>query len=510
MGSDDTVDLLIIGGGVNGAGIARDAAGRGLSVLLCEQGDLAGATSSASTKLIHGGLRYLEYYEFRLVREALAEREVLLRAAPHIVWPMRFVLPHVAGLRPAWMIRLGLLLYDHLGGRRLLPGSSGIDLSRDPLGAPLAAGIDKGFVYSDCWVQDARLVVLNAMDAAAHGARILTRTECVAGHRAGGLWDAELCDKADGSTRRLRARGLVNAAGPWVAELLTRRLGATVTKPLRLVKGSHIVVPKLFDHDHAYIFQNQDRRVVFAIPFEQDFTLVGTTEVEFSGDPAAARITTEEVDYLCAAVNRYLVRKVAPADVVWSYSGVRPLYDDAATSSSAVTRDYVLELDAPPGEAPLLTVFGGKITTYRKLAEHALAKLAPTIGLTRGPWTANAPLPGGDIPAADFAGFLARFERDHPWLPTSLAQRYARNYGTRASAFIDGARRLADLGTDFGGGLYQAEVEYLIENEWAATAEDILWRRSKLGLHAPPETADRLRTWLHERGVAVASKVAAR
>jgi len=479
----EILDIVVVGGGINGAGIARDAAGRGLSVLLCEKNDLASATSSASTKLIHGGLRYLEYYEFRLVREALIEREVLLRAAPHIIWPLRFVLPHNKGLRPAWMIRLGLFLYDHLGGRKLLPASEGIDLTRHPAGEPLEAGLRKAFVYSDCWVQDSRLVVLNAIDAAERGAEVLTRTECLSARREGGHWRVVLRDLHDGGQREVEARALVNAAGPWTAEFIERRAGLNKAKSLRLVKGSHIVVPKLLDHGFPYIFQNPDGRIVFAIPYEDDFTLIGTTDVDFTGDAAAVTISEEETRYLCDAVNAYFKRKISPADVVWTYSGVRPLYDDAAESAAAATRDYVLELDAGPGRAPLLSVFGGKITTFRKLAEHAIAKLEESLGPLGAPWTAGAALPGGDMPNADFEGCLRRFQQDHSWLPADLARRYLRNYGTRAERLLAGARDLAGLGEHFGDGLYAAEIDYLMRYEWAETAEDVLWRRSKLGLH---------------------------
>jgi len=479
----EILDIVVVGGGINGAGIARDAAGRGLSVLLCEKNDLASATSSASTKLIHGGLRYLEYYEFRLVREALIEREVLLRAAPHIIWPLRFVLPHNKGLRPAWMIRLGLFLYDHLGGRKLLPASEGIDLARHPAGEPLEAGLRKAFVYSDCWVQDSRLVVLNAIDAAERGAEVLTRTECLSARREGGHWRVVWRDLHDGGPREVEARALVPAAGPWTAEFIERRAGLNKAKSLRLVKGSHIVVPKLFDHAFPYIFQNPDGRIVFAIPYEDDFTLIGTTDVDFTGDAAAVTISEEETRYLCDAVNAYFKRKISPADVVWTYSGVRPLYDDAAESAAAATRDYVLELDAGPGRAPLLSVFGGKITTFRKLAEHAIAKLAESLGPLGAPWTASAALPGGDMPNADFEGCLRRFQQDHSWLPADLARRYLRNYGTRAERLLAGARDLAGLGEHFGDGLYAVEIDYLMRYEWAETAEDVLWRRSKLGLH---------------------------
>ncbi|GAB4363142.1 MAG: glycerol-3-phosphate dehydrogenase [Kiloniellaceae bacterium] len=496
----EVLDIVVVGGGINGAGIARDAAGRGLSVLLCEKNDLASATSSASTKLIHGGLRYLEYYEFRLVREALIEREVLLRAAPHIIWPLRFVLPHNKGLRPAWMIRLGLFLYDHLGGRKLLPGSQGIDLARHPAGAPLEADLRKAFVYSDCWVQDSRLVVLNAMDAAERGAEVLTRSECLSARRDGPLWRVVLRDRHDGSQREVQARALVNAAGPWTAEFIEQRAGLNKAKSLRLVKGSHIVVPRLFDHDFPYIFQNPDGRIVFAIPYEDDFTLIGTTDVDFTGDAAAVKISDDEVRYLCSAVNAYFKRKIAPADVVWTYSGVRPLYDDAAESASSATRDYVLELDHGAGRAPLLSVFGGKITTYRKLAEHALEKLAGALGPLGAAWTAGVPLPGGDMPGADFDACLRHFQLDHPWLPADLARRYLRNYGTRAERLLDGAVDLAGLGEHLGDGLYEAELRYLTRHEWAETAEDVLWRRSKLGLHLDAATRGRLDDWFARHG----------
>ena len=483
----EVLDIVVVGGGINGAGIARDAAGRGLSVLLCEKDDLASATSSASTKLIHGGLRYLEYYEFRLVREALIEREVLLRAAPHIIWPLRFVLPHNKGLRPAWMIRLGLFLYDHLGGRKLLPASEAIDLRSHPAGAPLAADLRKAFVYSDCWVQDSRLVVLNAMDARERGAEVLTRVECLSARREGANWRVVLRDRRNDARREVLARALVNAAGPWTAEFIEQRAGLNRAQALRLVKGSHIVVPKLFDHDFPYIFQNPDGRIVFAIPYEDDFTLIGTTDVDFTGNPGEVAISEEETRYLCDAVNAYFKRKITPGDVVWTYSGVRPLYDDAAESAAAATRDYVLQLDHAPGCAPLLSVFGGKITTFRRLAEHALEKLEDALGPLGQPWTAGVSLPGGDMPDADFEGCLRRFQAAHPWLPSELARRYLRSYGTRAETLLKGATDLAGLGEDFGAGIYAAELDYLIEAEWAETAEDVLWRRSKLGLHVSAE-----------------------
>ena len=510
MSQDQAFDLLVIGGGINGVGIARDAAGRGLKVLLCEQGDLGQATSSSSSKLIHGGLRYLEHYAFRLVREALIEREVLLAAAPHIIWPLRFVLPHVKELRPAWMPRAGLFLYDHLGGRERLPASQALDLRRDPAGAPLVAGITKGFSYADCWVEDSRLVVLNALDAAERGAEVLTRTRCRSARRDAEAWTATL-EAEGGGERRVRARALVNAAGPWVMEVLGQVAGANRRSTLRLIKGSHIVVPRLYAGDQAYILQAADQRVVFVIPYESAFSLIGTTDVDFSDDPARAAITAEETAYLCATVGRYFARAPRPEDVVWSYAGVRPLYDDASGTASTVTRDYVFDLDAPgdapgdpPGDAagntpPLLSVFGGKITTYRKLAEHALARLTPLLGSKAQPWTASAALPGGDMPDADFEAFLGGLQAARPWLPAPLARRLARAYGTRVEAILEGAGGLADLGADLGGGLTEAEADYLRRREWARSAEDILWRRSKLGLHAPAETADRLAAWLEGR-----------
>jgi len=513
VAGDEPIDLLIVGGGINGAGIARDAAGRGLSVVLCEQNDLASATSSASTKLIHGGLRYLETYEFRLVREALIEREVLLRAAPHIIWPLQFVLPHNSGLRPAWMVRLGLFLYDHLGGRERLPGSYGIDLRQDSAGAPLRSDFTKAFCYSDCWVEDARLVVLNAVDAAERGAEILPRTKLTAARREGGLWRATLESRnldgtpGNGPPRQVVARALVNAAGPWVVDIQDKVPGAKRGSGLRLVKGSHIVVPRRSAGPQAYIFQNPDRRIVFAIPYERDFTLIGTTDLPYQGDPGAVAISAEETSYLCEAVSRYLIEPVAPGDVVWSYSGVRPLYDDLRDSVSAVTRDYVFDVDSGSGDsdgdgAPLLSIFGGKITTYRKLAEHALDKLLPRLGAGRPPrpaWTERATLPGGDLPNADFEAFLSTFQAGRPWLPADLAHRLARAYGTRVEAVLGSARSLADLGENLGSGLHEAEVDYLMDREWARSAADVLWRRSKLGLHLPQSGAARLADWIAQR-----------
>ena len=441
-------DLLIVGGGVNGAGIARDAAGRGLSVLLVEQEDLASHTSSASTKLIHGGLRYLEYYEFRLVREALIERERLLGMAPHIIWPLAFVLPQMNSPRPAWLVRLGLFLYDHLGGRKKLPATRTVNLQTSPLGNGMKPGAKTAFVYSDCWVEDSRLVVLNARDAAERGAMIETRTKLLSAQREGALWQAEIA--GDGGTRTVMARGLVNAAGPWVEDVLQRAASASQDRGVRLIKGSHIVVPKLYEGDHAFLLQNPDRRVVFAIPYEHDYTLIGTTDEPWTGLPGKAHISPEETDYLCETVRRYFAREIHPKDVVWSYAGIRPLYDDHAASASAVTRDYVLDLDGGDGKAPLLSVFGGKITTYRKLAEHALEKLKPFFPAMKPAWTATAPLPGGDMPEADFERFLAELRKAHPWLPQELAHHYARLYGTRSKDVINGARDLPGLGQHFG------------------------------------------------------------
>lgn len=496
--TEQILDMVVIGGGINGTGIARDAVGRGLSVLLCEQHDLAGHTSSASTKLIHGGLRYLEYYEFRLVREALKERERLLGIAPHVIWPLRFVLPHNEQLRPAWMIRTGLFLYDHLGGRGKLPRSQTIDLRQHVAGKPLNDRLTRGFVYSDCWVQDARLVVLNAMDAAQRGARIKLHTRCERALHKDGVWHVLLRDDT-GDAQWVRARALVNAAGPWAAALFKDVVEHSTDSGIRLVKGSHIVVRKLFDHDLAYIFQHTDRRIVFAIPYERAYTLIGTTDVDYEGDPSKAHISPEETQYLCEAVSQYFKRPVHPADVVWSYSGVRPLYDDRADNASAATRDYVLELEGGENQAPLLSVFGGKLTTYRRLSEHALEKLQPIMGFSAGSWTADEPLPGGDIPNGDFAAYLGRLRQARPWLPADLAWRLARDYGTRAEWILGEAGGLDDLGECLGADLYEAEADYLTEHEWARTADDILWRRSKLGLRLEDSQKQRLEAWLEKR-----------
>jgi glycerol-3-phosphate dehydrogenase len=498
-------DIVIIGGGIHGCGIARDAAGRGLSVLLAEKGDLASGTSSASTKLIHGGLRYLEHYAFRLVREALSERDVLLAMAPHIVRPLRFVLPHHAGLRPAWLIRLGLFLYDRLGGRSgvLLP-SSAMDLTRDPAGKPLQAAFTRGFAYSDCWVDDARLVVLNAMDAAARGADIRVRTEAVSARRSGGHWHVALRDAASGRAETVEARALVNATGAWMAETSVRRIEARPVANVRLVKGSHIVVPRLFEHESAYIFQNEDRRIVFAIPYEGDFTLIGTTDVDYAGDLGEIAISSGEIDYLCGAVNRYFASAIGPSDVVWSYAGVRSLHDDGRASAQDTTRDFVLELDGGSGAPPLLSIVGGKITTYRRVAEEALARLLPLVPSPAGPaWTRGAPLPGGDLPRGD-RGLLAReLTAALPALGADIAERLVRTYGTMARDVLAGARRAADLGHHFGAGLYEREVRHLVDREWARTADDILWRRTKLGLRLSGDGRRQLEDWLRNAGAHV-------
>ena len=488
--ADGIYDILVVGGGINGAGIARDASGRGLKVLLVEKDDLAQHTSSASTKLVHGGLRYLEHYEFRLVREALIERETLLAMAPHIVWPLRFVLPHHKGLRPAWLLRLGLFLYDHIGGRKLLPPTRSVDLREPPHGRILEASLTKGFEYSDCWVEDSRLVALNAMDARARGAVIETRTECVALERQGELWTARLVSE-DGE-RTVRARAIVNAAGPWVDAVLGKALPREEHHNLRLVKGSHIIVPKIYDGAHCYIFQNGDGRIVFAIPYEREFTLLGTTDVAFDGDANEVHISADEARYICEAVNEYLAFDVSPDQAVSSYSGVRPLYDDRSASNSTVTRDYVFELEGGDGEAPILSVFGGKITTFRKLAQHAMEKLE-TAGI-RGAtsWDSQAQLPGGDIAATGFDAFYEGCMRRWPWFGPDGILRLARAYGTRIDRILGPATGLQDLGEHYGGTLYEAEVRYLIEEEFARTAEDILWRRSKLGLHLPADAIARL------------------
>ena len=493
-------DMLIVGGGINGAGIARDAAGRGLSVVLCEKDDLASHTSSASTKLIHGGLRYLEHYEFGLVRKALIEREVLLRAAPHIMWPMRFVMPHDKGQRPSWMIRAGLLIYDFLAKREILPGSGGIDLRSHPAGKPLKPEFTKGFVYSDGWVDDARLVVLNALDAAEKGAQVFTHTACESARRVGDRWQATL-RRAGGSSVDVHARALVNAAGPWAASFLEGALRQPTGKALRLVKGSHIIVRKLFDHPYAYIFQNPDGRIVFAIDYEQDFTLVGTTDLEYHGDTNKVEIDRTEIEYLCELTQRYFRKPITPQDVVWSYSGVRPLLEDDSANASEITRDYKLAID--DATAPLLSVFGGKITTFRKLAEEAVDMIAPRLGNHRPTWTEHACLPGGDLYGApqnravlEYDAYVNRMQLQYAWLPPKLVARYVRAYGTRIQTLLQGRHGMAHMGEEVVKDLFAAEIDYLVKNEWASSGADILWRRSKLGLHLPAGSEQRIDQWI--------------
>ena len=475
-------DLVIIGGGINGTGIARDAAGRGLSVFLCEQDDLASGTSSASTKLIHGGLRYLEYYEFRLVREALREREVLLNAAPHIIWPLRFILPHHKGLRPAWLIRLGLFLYDHIGGRKILPGTSRVNLLTDVAGKSLKPKFSKGFEYSDCWVIDSRLVVLNAMDAAAKGAKIRTRSPLLSAKRVGKTWRLTLLDKASNEEFEIEAKSLVNASGPWLDNTLTHISHDETKEQIRMVKGSHIIVSKLFDHDRAYIFQNEDGRIIFAIPYENDFTLIGTTDEDFQGDPNTVSISKKETEYLCNAASEYFTRKIDSDDVVSSFSGIRPLFDDGKSDAKAATRDYVLKLDTGKDEAPLLSIYGGKITTYRKLAESVLKKISPFLSGMGKSWTGECHLPGGDFDPEDFDFEVIKLMNRCPHLEKELATRLIRTYGTCAYELIGTINNKGDFGTQFSHNLFSFEVDYLIANEWAKCAEDVLWRRTKLGL----------------------------
>jgi len=514
-----TVDLFVIGGGINGCGIARDAAGRGLSVELAEMSDLASGTSSASTKLFHGGLRYLEYFEVRLVREALIERETLLRAMPHISWPMRFVLPYhkdmrfegetpvskllnafmpwMKSRRPAWLIRLGLFMYDHLGGRKILPATSTLDLRSDPAGAPLQPRFARAFEYSDCWIEDSRLVVLNARDAEARGAGIRTRTRVVSAERSGETWLVSCEDVDTGAVSQTRAKMLVNAGGPWVKTLISDTARVETRENIRLVRGSHIVTRKLFDHDRCYFFQGEDGRIIFAIPYETDFTLIGTTDADHADPLVKATCTEAEADYLRAFASSYFATPVERDDIVWTYSGLRPLYDDGASSATAATRDYVLKVEAEGG-APLLNVFGGKITTYRKLAEAALEKVALFLPGTSGPWTVGVPLPGGDFPVGGVGALIDRLRVDFEFLDDRWARRLTRAYGTEAREVLGDAKAVADLGKHFGASLYQWEVEWLIAREYARSADDILWRRSKLGLRLSQEEAAALDEWVKD------------
>jgi glycerol-3-phosphate dehydrogenase len=475
-----SVDIFVIGGGINGASVARDAVGRGFTVALAEMNDLASGTSSAATKLVHGGLRYLEHYEFRLVHEALAEREVLWAAAPHIIKPLRFVLPHHKGLRPAFVLRTGLAMYDYMGGRRLLPPTTTLDLTRNEAGRPLKPGFRLGFEYSDCWVDDARFVVLNARDAANKGARILVRTKVISVRRDGGSWLVELDGESGSQT--VRAKLVVNAAGPWVDEVISGAMGKHGAHNVRLVKGSHIVVRKLYDHDRCYIFQNADGRIIFAIPYEDDFTLIGTTDEDYSGDPKDVKISDKETDYLLSAASEYFAKPVTRDQIHWNYSGVRPLYDDGASAAQEATRDYVLTLDGDAATGAAINVFGGKLTTSRRLAESVMDKIEGVLGKKGPAWTKVSKLPGGEFEPLAFDAEVRRLAKDYSGLPAPMLRRLTRLYGTKARQLLGDARDVSGLGQHFGADLYAAEVDYLIANEWARTAQDILWRRTKLGL----------------------------
>lgn len=488
-------DLFVVGGGINGTGIAADAAGRGLNVGLCEMGDLAHATSSSSSKLIHGGLRYLEHYEFRLVREALTEREVLLKVAPHLVTPMRFQMPHRPHLRPAWLIRIGLFLYDNLGKRETLLGSKGVKYGAD---SPLKDDITQGFEYSDCWVDDARLVVTNALSAQQNGAIIFARTRCTSAKRIDGQWKIQLEDQITKEIHEITAKALVNAAGPWVSSFIETKLEQKAPYGIRMIKGSHIVVPKLYQHANAFIMQNTDKRIVFAIPYREHYTLLGTTDVEYKGDPNDVAITEEETHYILKVANDHFKKTLSPADVVWSYSGVRPLLEDESSDPSAVTRDYTLHLNDQNHKAPLLSIFGGKITTYRKLALSAMHKLEPYFDQLGDEWTHSKPLPGGDL-GMPLDAFAMKLQQDYPFIGAHLAHRFANSYGTLTHALLNKASSEDTLGQHFGNQLYQVEVDYLINHEWARTAEDILWRRTKLGLEFTPDQITTLERYLQEK-----------
>ena len=495
----EAFDLFIIGGGINGVGIARDAAGRGLKVMLVEMDDLGSKTSSASSKLIHGGLRYLEHYEFRLVREALGERETLLKIAPHIIWPLTFVLPHDRDIRPAWIIRAGLFLYDHLASRVTLPTSRQLDLSRAAEGEGLKSGVVTGFSYADCWVDDARLVVLNAVDAHERGAVIKTRTKFQSAKRVDNVWHI-VTEKQDGTLEQHSAHMVVNAAGPWVREVMGQMSGVSRQARIRLVKGSHIVVPALHQGKHAFILQNPDKRIIFVIPYEGDYSLIGTTDISHQGDAGTACISQEERLYLCESASRFMARMITPADILWEFAGVRPLFDDDdGADASKVTRDYVFDLQSDQGRAPILNIYGGKITTYRRLAEQALDQLASWCKMPGTRWTGTSPLPGGDI-SGTFESFAASLQRQYAYLPAALLHRYARAYGTRTHRLLQGIANIASLGEHFGAGLYQREVDYLMHYEWAQSSDDILWRRTKLGLHGGQDLASAVEAYLdHHR-----------
>lgn len=485
-------DLIVVGGGINGTGIANDAAGRGLSVLLCEQSDLASATSSASSKLIHGGLRYLEHREFRLVREALREREVMLRKAPHIVWPLRFILPHQPHLRPGWMIRTGLFLYDHLSHRDSLPNAKSLRFGAN---GPLVPSIKKGFEYSDCWVDDARLVVLNALQAQEKGADVRVRTRCTAAREENGEWVVDLEDRDTGEPQVCRAKVLVNAAGPWVESFVKGNAKRDSRYGIRMIQGSHLIVPRLNEDDRAYILQNKDGRIVFVLPYQQRYSLIGTTDRRYQGDPSKVTINDEEIDYLLDVLNSHFVKQLSREDVISTYAGVRPLCDDESENPSAMTRDYTLDLDKHG--APILSIFGGKITTYRKLAESAMHKLQPLLPTMGQAWTAEARLPGGDITSRE--SFTAQLLQEYPFLGRERAERFASSYGTLCLKFLDGKQSQEALGQHFGAGLTRIEVDYLIDHEWARTSEDILWRRSKLGLRLAGEERESLEVYLQSR-----------
>lgn len=503
MPSTDSVDVFVIGGGINGASVARDAVGRGFTVALAEMNDLASGTSSAATKLVHGGLRYLEHFEFRLVHEALAEREVLWAAAPHIIWPLRFVLPHHKGLRPAMVLRAGLAMYDYMGGRRLLPPTKTLNLTQDIAGKPLKPGYRLGFEYSDCWVEDSRFVVLNARDAADRGAAIHVRTKVASVRRDNGGWTIEL--QGEDGRQTVHAKLVVNAAGPWVDQVITGTMGKNGARNVRLVKGSHLVVRKLYEHDRCYIFQNADSRIIFAIPYENDFTLIGTTDEDFQGEPRDVRISESETDYLLSAASEYFAQPVTREQIHWSYSGVRPLFDDGASAAQEATRDYVIKVDGDAATGAAVHVFGGKLTTSRRLAESVLEKIEGVLGKKGAPWTKVSKLPGGDFEPLAFEAEVRRLHKDYPGLPATLTRRLMRLYGTKARVILGKAQDVSELGRYFGADLYQAEVDYLVAQEWARTAEDVLWRRTKLGLRIGPEDGAALAGYLADQSVAIAS-----